>query len=124
MTVLNRARGWLVDETTPVVLTAIAVAIPGAYLGQHSLGAEFEAGFLLLLALGVGVPTVYERWPRRYGVLGAVAWALVACAVVAALFGGTYLLLVDSVGEFPATVVAFAVADLGPLAVVAELARG
>ncbi|MFB6120460.1 MAG: hypothetical protein ABEJ68_05015 [Halobacteriaceae archaeon] len=118
MDVLQRLRDWVTGPEFPVVLTAVVVAIPGAYLLQSAVGATYSFGFLSLLALGVGVPRVYDEWPRTYDRPLAVAWTLGACAVVAAEMTALFVLLEPLAGGTVAAIVAFIVADLGNVALV------
>jgi len=113
MTVRQRVRDYVTGPEFPVVATAIVVAIPAAYLVQGALDAAMAFGYLLLLGLGVGVPRLYDYWPRTHGRLGAVAWAVAACAVMAGEMAALYLLVEPVIGGFAAAAVAFVVADLG-----------
>lgn len=108
---------WLTPRNV-TILTAIAVALPAAYLFHTSVRAE-QADFLLLLALGVGVPTALEGFVGS--LREAVRLSLGACAVIAALFTGVYFATRSVAGEFPAAVVAFVVSYLGPALVAGYL---
>lgn len=90
-TLVGRLKADLYSRQSVVILVAILVAVPAAMLGMApSYG--FEAGFLLLMLLGVDVPSLYDReWPVAYSSIRVVvAWTLVACLLV----GATYLALV------------------------------
>jgi hypothetical protein len=117
--VLERMRGWLFGPETPVLLAAIVVALPTAYSVQHWLDSGFEASFLVLMMLGVGVPQLYDRWPHQYEPPLAVVWALAACAVVTAVFVAVYLVAYGLGAGTPiAAIVALLLADLGTLALI------
>ncbi|SFR36866.1 MULTISPECIES: hypothetical protein [Halorubrum] len=71
------------------------------------------------MTLGVGVPQLYDRWPHQYEPPLVVAWALVACAVVTAVFVAVYLVAKGLGAGTPiAAIVVLLVADLGTLAVI------
>lgn len=92
---------------TLVILVAIvlAVSITGA---TWMSGIEFDAGFLLLLSIGVCIPDVYERyWPGEYTPVGAIAWTIAMGLVTAALFIGSYQLFVASMETISAAVAAY-----------------
>lgn len=111
---------WLTPRNA-AILAAVAVALPAAYVFHASFRAE-QADFLLLLALGVGVPTALDGvGPDNPG--GAVALTLGVCAVVGVLFAGVYVLALSVAGQFPAAVVAFVVSYAGPALVVGYLRR-
>lgn len=111
---------WLTPRNA-AILAAVAVALPAAYLFHTSFRAE-QADFLLLLALGVGVPTALDGvGPDSPS--GAVALTLGVCAVVGVLFAGVYVLALSVAGQFPAAVVAFVVSYVGPALVVGYLRR-
>lgn len=114
-------RERLLTPRNAAILTAIAVALPAAYLVHTSFRAE-QADFLLLLALGVGVPTALEG-AVPHSLTGAVALTLGACSVVAVLFAGVYALALSVAGQFPAAVVAFGISYVGPALVVGYLRR-
>lgn len=101
------------------ILTALVVAIPATVLVQSWLDWA-GLGFLLLIAVGVTVPTMYrQQWPRHRSIGGAVGWTVAASVVVAAVLLGVALLLgtYGGVGELAAGVVGFLLVGLGgPLA--------
>lgn len=105
--------------TTPrnvAVLAAVAVAIPAAY-GLHAAFEAEQGEFLLLLALGVDVPTVHDQYGPQERVLAAVAWTIGACAVVGAGFVVVFVAALSVTSSFFASAAAFLLAYLGPLAV-------
>ena len=116
----NRRLADLRDRlTTPrnaAIIAAVAVAIPAAYGFQTVFDAD-QGEFLLLLALGVGVPTVHDQHGPHERILAAVAWVLGACAVVGLLFVAVYVAALSVTSTVVASAVAFLVASLGPLAV-------
>ncbi|MFC7044824.1 hypothetical protein ACFQH6_04765 [Halobacteriaceae archaeon GCM10025711] len=86
-TLVDRLKADLYSLQSVVILTAVLVAVPAAMLWMApSYG--FEAGFLLLMLVGVDVPALYDReWPVAYGSAGVVvAWTLVACLLVGVTF--------------------------------------
>lgn len=105
----------------PTRVTAVTLAIPTAYLSQQAIDAPYSVGFFLLILVGVGVPQLWERWPVAYGPPGAVLWTLVASTLMVAVLLGLFFVLQSVIGEFPAAVLGFLVADLGPLWVVATV---
>lgn len=84
---LERIRAGLVSIQTLVILVAIVVALPTAYLVSSFLDA-FESGYFLLILLGVRVPQIYERREPLGDAspMLAVAWTVGACLLVAATF--------------------------------------
>lgn len=97
------------------ILVAIVLAVPTGLLAETWLHWE-GLGFLLVLALGVMVPTAYRRqWPGHRSTAGAPAWTVVACAIAATVtvglttLGGTY----GGQSEVIAAVVGFLVVALG-----------
>jgi hypothetical protein len=111
---------WLTTRNA-AILAAVAVALPAAHLFRAGFGAG-QAGFLLLLALGVGVPTALDGVAPD-SLSGAVALTVGACAVVGMLFAGIYAVALSVAGQFPAAVVAFVVSYVGPALVVGYLRR-
>ena len=70
-----------------VTLVAVVVAVPaGLYAGMAT--GEFAVGFLLMMVVGVDVPSFYERrWPVTYdSAWVAVAWTVVASALAIFVF--------------------------------------
>jgi hypothetical protein len=116
-TILDR----LATQRNVTIATAIAVAIPAAY-GFHVAFGAGTGDFLLLLAVAVGVPTAMDQYWRAHGrLLRAAGETAVGAVAVAATFLALYVLGTDvlSLSPFPAAVLAFLVADLGPLAALA-----
>jgi hypothetical protein len=111
---------WLTPRNAGI-LAAVVVALPAAYLFHTAFRAE-QADFLLLLALGVGVPTALDGVGPD-DLAGAVALTLGACAVVGVLFVGVYVATLSVAGQFPAAVVAFVVSYVGPALAVGYLRR-
>jgi hypothetical protein len=111
---------WLTPRNASI-LVAIAAALPAAYLFHTAFRAE-QADFLLLLALGVGVPAALDGVGPD-DLAGAVALTLGACAAVGALFVGVYVAALSVAGQFPAAAVAFAVGYVGPALAVGYLRR-
>lgn len=113
MTLLERARDWVTGDEFPVLLTGIALAVPVAYVVPAAVDGPDSLRILFLLALGAGVPRLYRHWPRSYGRLAAVGWAVAACAVMTVEMVALYVLFASVAGDLPAAVGAFLLADLG-----------
>ena len=113
MTVIEAFRDWVYSDEFPVVVTAIVLGIPSAYIVQDALNGSTAFGFLLLLALGVGVPRQYGYWPATYDRGRTVLWAVGACAVMTAEMVAIYLVVSPAAGEMVAAIAAFVLADLG-----------
>ena len=111
---------WLTPRTV-TILVAVAVALPAAYLFHVTSPAE-QADFLLLLVLGVGVPTALDG-TEPDSLPGVVARTIGACVVVGALFAVVYLGTLSVTGRFQAAVVAFVVSYVGPALAVGYLRR-
>ncbi|MFC6973720.1 hypothetical protein ACFQL1_01965 [Halomicroarcula sp. GCM10025709] len=82
------AHRWsrLRDERTLTILTGICLAAPLSYLAQ-TVVALGDGLVLLLLLVGVGVPTAYDEYsPVDGGPARAVGWVAVASCVVTAEF--------------------------------------
>jgi hypothetical protein len=97
------------------ILTAIVVAIPATLLVETRADGE-GLGLLLLIAVGVVVPTMYrQQWPHHESVGGAVAWTVAASALVGAVLLGLAALLRTYVGlgGFASAALAFLVVGLG-----------
>lgn len=91
-----------------VVAVAVVLAMPtGLYIG--SVTGESGVGFLLLMVVGVAVPSAYDRrWHERFpDPVEAVAWTVAACAVSTTVYVGFYLLGRTAVGDLLAATVAF-----------------
>lgn len=115
----DRALGErLASQRNVTILTAIAVALPAAYWFHTAFG-DGPGDFLLLMAVAVGVPTAADLYGPDHGRLWrAVATTAVASVAVGAAFVGVYVLGTGplSLSPFVASVMAFLVAELGPLA--------
>mgnify|MGYP000660487357 CR=1 FL=1 len=111
---------WTADQRNLTIFTAILVAVPTAFAFRARFGdGAFAGSFLLLITLAVSVPTAYDRyWPRYTRLWKAVAWVLVACAVVAVEFTVLYVLGTEMLELVPlhAAISAFLVTDLGNFA--------
>jgi hypothetical protein len=114
---IERLRGWVDGEQLPVVVVAVALAIPTLYLVPWLLDGPPSLGFFAMLTVGVGVPRVYERWPWHYGPGLAAAWTVGAAVFLLGELGVLFLVLAPLVGGFWAGAVAFVVADLGTMTV-------
>ena len=105
-------------QQNATILTAILVAIPTAY-GFHVWSGAEQGDFLLLLLLGVTVPTVYDDlWPAYDRTWKAIVWTLGACGVVTVEFVGLYVVGTDSLSlsPFAASVGAFGLTTVVNLA--------
>ncbi|WP_276258838.1 hypothetical protein [Haloglomus litoreum] len=88
---ISRLRNWLTDQQQVATLVAVLVALAAGYAFEARFGV-YAGSFLLLMLLGVGVPSAYEeRWPRYDHAWQAVAWVLVACGLVVVAFVGSFL---------------------------------
>lgn len=125
---MRNVRGTMADlleaEQTPVVVTAVLTAVPVSYAAQYALDTGPGFPLLLLLSVGAGVPRLYEHWTRRYSRRGAVAWTLVAAAVVVVEFTALYFGIEPVAGPFVAATAAFVVTDLGNISLTATLTGG
>ena len=115
----NDSRGSLWDRATAqrnvVIYAAVLVAVPAAY-GFHVVFSGQEAGFLLLVTLGVGVPTAYNSyWPTYDRLWKTVVWVVGAAALSAAAFAGLFVAGTDlfALSAFPASASAFVVTAVG-----------
>lgn len=115
---LARFRRELFSRQSLVILVAIVVAVPVAGALYEYTG-DFAAGFLLLVLLGVEVPSTYERrWPIAYeSTVAIVAWTLGACALVAGAFLALYLAASAFLSRPLGAVVAFVLATVAEIAV-------
>ncbi|MFB6074318.1 MAG: hypothetical protein ABEJ89_04835 [Haloarculaceae archaeon] len=115
-------RERVLTEQNVAILVAVVVAIPAAYLFAWQF--DTQAGnFLLLAAIGVGVPSIYGTSFEGAGRNVVLLVALLA-AVAAASFTAIYLAGVAWLSIPPtfAALLAYLVTELGPRAVLA--ARG
>ncbi|MFB6207392.1 MAG: hypothetical protein ABEJ05_12795 [Haloglomus sp.] len=122
---MSRVWNWLTAKQQLVSLAAVLVALPASYAFRATFG-EYAGSFLLLVLLGVGVPSAREEyWPRSDRTRAAMAWALGACAATAAVFVGCYLVgTAIGLGPFFAGVGAFLVTHAGVLVVCRRQGRG
>ncbi|WP_142860494.1 hypothetical protein [Salinigranum halophilum] len=107
-----RERLWTQRNLTVVVAISLGLAL------THGFSVVFgpDGSFLLLLAVGVVVPTLYdEYWPRYDRTWKAVGWIGVAAGVVAAAFAGLYWVGTEglALAELPASAGAFVLITVG-----------
>lgn len=114
---MSKLREWAVSQRTLTIVTAIAIAIPTAYLFHATVGVE-AGDFLLLWTLGVGVPQTYDAyWPTYDQTWKAIAWVVGGCGVATGLFVSLYLFsnrFLD-LSPFLASIGAFLITYLGPM---------
>jgi hypothetical protein len=80
------------------ILVAIVVAVPTAYAFHVWSGAE-GGDFLLLMLLGVGVPTAFDEFKQGVtDTLPAVGWILGASLVVTIEYAGLYVIGTETLG--------------------------
>lgn len=98
----------------PVLLTAVPIAM-AVGLGSTWYWNESVGGFLLLVTVGVFVPSVHEeQWPQDWPWPTDVLWTIAASAVAIGLFAGTYLLAGLAVDDPTLrAAIAFSVTSLG-----------
>lgn len=114
---MGRVSRYLARPENVAVLTCIPLALL-AGVGAYSVAAD-SAGFLLLTAVGVLVPGVYDRrWPRAdHGPREAVRWSVAASVLAVAAFAVVYAAASLAVSTELAAVLAFLVPAFGgPLA--------
>ncbi|WP_435183950.1 hypothetical protein [Halobellus sp. EA9] len=112
---------WATAQRQLTIFAGVAAALPAAYAFRSAYGSG-PGSFLLLVTLGVVVPTAYdEYWPAYDRAGAAVAWILVACAVAATAFVACYLVGTEAagLGSTPSAAVAFLATDLGGFALLA-----
>lgn len=114
-------RERVASERTVTVLTGISVAMPAAALFVGRVGPA-EPAYLLLVAVGIGVPSAYDEFgagvvPERL----AVPVTAAAAVLVTVEFVAVYLAAVARPGLSPtfAGTTAFVVVAFGNLAVLA-----
>lgn len=111
----TRVRAWLTTQQNLVILAAIAIALPTAYLYSSTFGGR-AGDFLLLFTLAVGVPQTYAtHWQHYDRTWMALAWVVAACAVATGAFVALYLFGTEvlRLSPFLAGVGAFLVTYLG-----------
>lgn len=94
------------------ICTAILMAIPVS-IGFQTWAGPDAGGFLLLMLLGIGVPTGFDDYHQGFDdTWHSVAWALLASSIVAVEFVSLFLLS-TGLGQSPtaASVGAFLVAS-------------
>jgi hypothetical protein len=107
-------RDRLTGQHNVSIATAILFALPAAF-AFYNWSSGRQGSFLLLLLLGVSVPTLYDDgWGRYDRTWQTVVWTVTACAVVGVEFVGLYVLGLDalSLSTFGAGVGAFLVTTL------------
>ncbi|WP_222919988.1 hypothetical protein [Natrinema sp. SYSU A 869] len=88
----DRFRDDLRSGSLPVLLTAVPIAMVVG-MGSAWYWGEFAAGFLLLVTIGVLVPSAHEEYgPRGQSWSRDALWTIVASAIATGLFAGGYLL--------------------------------
>ncbi len=109
----------------PVLLTAVPIAM-AVGLGSTWYWDEFVGGFLLLVTIGVIVPSVHEaHWPQDRSWAADVLWTVAASAVAIALFAATYLLAGFPVDDpTHRAAIAFVAASLGGWSLSWAIRRG
>ncbi|WP_455448856.1 hypothetical protein [Natrinema thermotolerans] len=113
-TLRERFRDDLRTGSLAVLLTAVPIAM-AVGLGSTWYWDEFAGGFMLLMLLGVIVPSIHEaHWPQDQSLSADVLWTLAASAVALGLFAGIYL-LAGVLTEDPThrAAIAFGVTSLG-----------
>lgn len=119
----SRLRQRVTSTRNVTIATAIAVALPAAYAFHSQLPGD-QSGFLLLFAVAVGVPNAFDGYgpdfESRWNCVFATLW--VSSAVVVA-YVGSFVAGVDvlSVSPFLASILAFLVGLLGPMAALAAV---
>jgi hypothetical protein len=114
-----RQRFWTQRNLT------VSVAILLAFFLTYGFGVVFEpdGSFLLLLTVGVVVPTLYdEYWSPYDRTWKAVCWIVVASAVASGAFTGLYFIGTELFGlsSILASAGAFLVATIGGIALLAQ----
>lgn len=96
------------------ILAAVALAVPAGTTASVLLHGDV-LGFLLLMLVGVSVPTAYRtQWPADGSVPDAVAWTVAVGVLAGAAFLALALGLRVALGSATlASVVAFLVTGLG-----------
>jgi hypothetical protein len=103
----------------------VSVAIVLALFCTYGFGVVFDpdGSVLLLLTVGVVVPTLYdEYWPPYDRTWAAVCWIVVASAVASGAFTSLYWIGTGLFGlsSLPASVGAFLVTTTGGIALLAR----
>lgn len=109
---------WATAQRQLTIFAGVAAALPTAYAFRSAFGSG-AGSFLLLVTLGVAVPTAYdEYWPAYERARAAVAWILAACVVATAAFVACYLVATGAarLGATLGAAVAFVLTNLGGFA--------
>lgn len=120
-----RLSAWATTQQNVAIFVAIVIGLPVAYAFSETTGA-FAPSFLMLAMIAIGVPRAYdEYWTEYDRTRTAVAWVLVASAVVTVEFVVLYRLGVDLFGlaAIHGGAVAFAVVSLGNLVLLGRRRR-
>lgn len=100
---------WLTPEKAIITICA-AIALPVVYFLTERLGTVTYPALFPTLAIVFMPPFVYRSyWPKRYDVVRATAWGLVAGIAVAGQFLAIVLLAAPSMGGDGAVLLAFGV---------------
>ena len=92
-----RLLGRATTQRNVSISTAIVVAVPLAYAFTLTFG--YQGSLLLLLTLGLGVPTAYDDyWPAYDETRKTVVWVIVACGIAAVEFTGFYVIATAPLG--------------------------
>jgi len=125
----NSASSTLLQRATStrnvIILTAIAVAIPAAFAFHDRLPGD-QAGFLLLFAVAVGVPSALDSYGPQFQKLRNCVFATVwLCSAVLVAYVVSFTAGVDflSLPPFLAGVIAFLVGYFGAFGILAVLSR-
>ena len=120
---LKRLRQMLMRPANVTVVTAIAVAIPTAYAFHGHFPGD-QSGFLLLFAVGVGVPGAFDSYGPDFEQLWDCVFAtLWVCAAVVVAYIGIFAAGLDilELSPFLASTLAFLCSFLGPVVGLAAL---
>lgn len=92
LTLRDRFRDELSSGPLPVLLTAVPIAM-AVGMGSAWYWDEFAGGFLLLVTIGVLVPSAHEEYgPQGESWSRDVLWTITASVVATGLFAAGYLL--------------------------------
>lgn len=117
----TRLRDRLRTQRNATVCTAVLLALPVTYAFGAAFG--FDGSFLVLLTVGVVVPTLYdEYWPPYDETWKAVCWIVVASTLLSVAFTILYWVGVRLVAlsPLPASTGSFLVTTVGCLALLAR----
>lgn len=119
--VATRLHERLWTQRNLTISTAVLVALPVTY--GFSVAFDPDGSFLLLLTVGVVVPTLYdEYWPPYDRAWKAAGWIVCTSAVASAAFVGLYWVGTELVGSpsLLASVGAFLLTAIGGIAVLGQ----